>query len=282
MITEFLTLSPIISSVFIFAFGAIIGSFLNVVILRYNTGRSVNGRSGCMKCDYKLRWYDLIPIFSWLALKGRCRKCKSKISPQYPLVELATGLLFLGICARLTPLLSESLTIFGIFFVWDVIMISILVVIFVYDIYHKIIPNELSYTFAVLAFGQSLFLNLPAITNGVFETSVLLDLSAGLIFFIPFWALWFVSKGTWIGLGDGKLALGIGWFLGFVYGLSALVLAFWIGAIFSVGFLLIDKYKSHSRNVTMKTEIPFAPFLIIGLLIEFFVQIDVIGIGILF
>src|ERR1700748_3830531 len=74
--------------------GLIIGSFLNVVIFRLNTERSFGGRSACMVCRNKLAWYDLIPVFSFLFLLGRCRNCKTKISVQYPLVELGAGIIF--------------------------------------------------------------------------------------------------------------------------------------------------------------------------------------------
>jgi prepilin signal peptidase PulO-like enzyme (type II secretory pathway) len=223
----------------------------------------------------------LVPVFSWIFNLGKCRKCGSKISWQYPLVELGTGVVFAGLFLKYLDLFAYPL-IFNIFFIFNALIFSILIVIFVYDIRHKIIPNELSYTFALLALAQTIvtifFFDKP-------ETLQLinyLDLFAGLIFFFPFWALWFFSRGRWIGLGDGKLVLGIGWTLGLVYGVSALVLAFWIGAIFSVVFLLIDRLKSRKENITMKTEIPFAPFLILGFLIEFFWKIDVIGLNLFF
>jgi|AntRauTorcE11897_2_1112592.scaffolds.fasta_scaffold14682_2 leader peptidase (prepilin peptidase)/N-methyltransferase len=271
----------IFNLIFIFILGTIIGSFLNVVIYRFNTGRTIGGRSKCMSCGYQLRWYDLVPVFSWIFNLGKCRKCGSKISWQYPLVELGTGVVFAGLFLKYLDLFAYPL-IFNIFFIFNALIFSILIVIFVYDIRHKIIPNELSYTFALLALAQTIvtifFFDKP-------ETLQLinyLDLFAGLIFFFPFWALWFFSRGRWIGLGDGKLVLGIGWTLGLVYGVSALVLAFWIGAIFSVVFLLIDRLKSRKENITMKTEIPFAPFLILGFLIEFFWKIDVIGLNLFF
>lgn len=268
----------ILLSTSVFVFGTIIGSFLNVIIFRYNTGRSINGRSSCMHCNYQLRWYDLIPVLSWIFLKGRCRQCQSKISPQYPFVELATGVLFFALFWQLSPYFVYPF-VASLLFSWNAIIFSILLVIFVYDLRHKIIPNELSYAFAGLAFLQTA-LSLPI--NNLLSMTSILDLLAGLIMFIPFWFLWFISKGQWIGLGDGKLALGIGWYLGFVHGLSAIILAFWIGAAFSIVFLLIDRLNRHSKNITMKTEIPFAPFLIIGLLIQFFWRIDFLNVGLFF
>ncbi|KKP84730.1 MAG: Type 4 prepilin-like protein leader peptide-processing enzyme [Parcubacteria group bacterium GW2011_GWD2_35_7] len=84
-------------TIIFFILGLIIGSFLNVVIFRFNTERSFGGRSGCMTCQNKLCWYELIPLISFFALKGRCRNCKAKISIQYPIVELMSGLIFAGL-----------------------------------------------------------------------------------------------------------------------------------------------------------------------------------------
>lgn len=259
-----------LSIISIFIFGLIIGSFLNVVILRYNTGRSVNGRSGCLSCGHKLKTSELIPVLSFIFLKGRCSGCGSKISMQYPLVELGIGLLFVLIFLKFSSDIN--------FMVFLLISTSVLVVILVYDIRHKIIPDGLVYTLAGLSLVYRIietpFNNLSLLTT--------LDLLAGPILFIPFYLLWVVSRGRWIGLGDGKLALVIGWMLGFVMGLSAITIAFWIGAIISVTILLIDRLKVSSVNITMKTEVPFAPFLIIGLILMLLYPFDVLGIGLFF
>lgn len=266
---------------FFFVLGTIVGSFLNVVILRYNTGRSVNGRSSCMSCRAKLGPLDLLPVISWLVLRGRCRSCKAKISPQYPLVEFFTGALFAGLFVMAIPFLTNftSPALFVLYYVWNAIIFSILMVIFVYDIHHKIIPDGLSYSFAIMAFLQTFILS-PTFSN--FDTLAYLDFFSGAIMFVPFFLLWFVSAGRWIGLGDGKLALGIGWYLGFIHGLSAIVLGFWIGALYAVVIMLIERLNLSNKNITMKSEIPFAPFLIIGTILQFFWQIDVLGVSLFF
>lgn len=142
--------------IFIFIFGAIIGSFLNVVILRYNTGESVvYSGSRCFSCGKKLTWSELIPIFSFLIQKGRCRQCKSKISPQYPIVELITALVFCAIFWKLNhqfdfysvPSAAYWLAVFGS-----------LIVISVYDFRHQIIPDKIVYLLIFLAFGHWLLL----------------------------------------------------------------------------------------------------------------------------
>lgn len=109
----------------------------------------------------------------------------------------------------------------------------------------------------------------------------MLDVFAGFIFFIPFFCLWYFSNGKWIGLGDGKLALGIGFLLGFVPGLSAIILSFWIGALVSLAILLIDYLNGRRSNITIKTEIPFAPFLISSTFVLFIFPFDILGITLL-
>lgn len=267
---------------FIAILGLIIGSFLNVVIFRYKTGRTFGGRSGCLSCGYQLKWYDLIPIVSWLSLKGRCRKCAAFISWQYPLVEFGTALLFVLLLKKLLFLnltFSFSPLILAFILAWWGLLFSLLIVIFVYDWRHKIIPNFLVYTFAILSFIQALVLNF---SQNSLSTEGVWNLLAGPILFLPFFSLWFVSSGKWIGLGDGKLALGIGWFLGFIAGLSAIISAFWLGALWAIFLMFIDRLSKTPRHITMKTEVPFGPFLIFGIFLQFFWPIDFLGLGFFF
>ncbi|MBU2263542.1 prepilin peptidase, partial [Patescibacteria group bacterium] len=130
--------------VFVFILGTIVGSFLNVVILRYNTGQSViKGGSKCFSCGKNLKWHELIPVVSFIIQKGRCRNCKSRISIQYPIVELLTGLIFL-LTFHVT---GYSLLITNYYF----IIFSLLIVIAVYDLRHQIIPNGFVYAFIILS-----------------------------------------------------------------------------------------------------------------------------------
>ncbi len=251
---------------FSFLFGLIIGSFLNTVIYRYNTGRSVGGRSHCLACGHTLTWRELIPILSYVIQGGKCAKCQSRFSAQYPLVEFMTAILFLGVTWKFFPT-NFSLTdfpyelIFLLIINW--LVMSLLIIIAVYDLRHKIIPNGMVYAFilasAVLAWWQD-----PE------------RLLAGLYFFAFFATLWLVSRGKWLGFGDAKLALGIGFLLGATAGLSALTLAFWSGAIFGLAIITLNRLRRRGESFTIKSEIPFAPFLIFGLLIVFFFQINVL------
>jgi len=247
----------VLISVFVFIFGTIIGSFLNVVVYRYNTGFSLGGRSQCASCAKILAWYELVPVVSFLLQKRRCIGCKAKISWQYPVVEVSTGILFL-----LTYNLY-SIPYTALPYYW--VVMSLLVVITVYDLKHKIIPDLFVYSFIVLA-----FLNLFRISDFGFRILDQWDLLAGPILAAPFVLIWLVSRGKWMGLGDGKLVLGLGWFLGLYQGISAVILAFWIGAV--VGILLLFL---KGKTFTMKSEIPFGPFLILGMLLVFFFQVDI-------
>lgn len=267
---------------FIFAFGTIIGSFLNVVILRYNTGEPiVNGKSACFSCAKRLSWYELIPIFSFIALRGKCGDCKSKISWQYPLVEFFTGLLFLATYIKFNLLEGEaskylSFLLFVSYFYYFTVF-SILIVITVYDLRHKIIPDLFVFSFAFISLIW-LVASKPTSHVGLANW----DLWAGPILAMPFFLMWVFSGGRWMGLGDAKLALGMGWFLGLTSGVSAVIFGFWIGAAVSIFLLLAQKLNLTGKKLTIKSEIPFAPFLILGLLVVFFFGLNVMSLVALF
>ncbi|MCH7529735.1 prepilin peptidase [Patescibacteria group bacterium] len=262
---------------FYFILGTIVGSFLNVVALRYNSGRGLTGRSSCFSCGSVLSWNELIPILSYVINSGRCRNCGSRISLQYPFIEIFTGILFLGAYLLGLPLY---------YLLYTLIIFSILIVILIYDFRHHIIPDGLVYSFIAFVFA-GLFIDFSLSALAI---PTVLDIVAGPILSFPIAALWFISHGRWIGLGDAKLALGIGWMLGLSGGFSAIVLSFWIGAFVSVSILFVNRVIffisrrkwwsislfSGSRQLTMKSEVPFAPYLIGGLLLVFFFNINVL------
>jgi prepilin signal peptidase PulO-like enzyme (type II secretory pathway) len=318
------------------AFGLIIGSFLNVLILRYNTGKGLGGWSECFSCGRRLTTRDLFPVLSFLFWRGRCRTCKSRISRQYVLVELATAFLFMLTYLHNAPLLSAAQAVQGMGFpiptsafiiksIIDCMIMSLLVFMAGYDIRHKIIPDLAVFLFGGLALVGSILV--PPMTLGAVGAGLSLWLlTSGPLLALPFYLIWLLSGGRWMGLGDAKLALGFGWMLGLSAGGTAVIFGFWIGAAYAVlvmilrpGISLRNKFAfwafiaflmiveslygavhvstvamsvillallgciglsrtNFLRKMTrwgylpalqMKSEVPFAPFLIIGLLIVY-------------
>lgn len=274
----------LVSIVFIFILGSLVGSFINVVALRYNTGLSFSkGRSKCFNCNTPLRWFELIPILSFFVLNGKCRTCQSPISKQYPIVEFLSGVLFVLIAWRQFNLwqiygsFEHGLLYSILFFCYYAFIFSLLLVIAIYDVKHKIIPDNLSYTFislSVLKLGLFFYFCRSFILGPI----DFLDLFAPIILFTLFASLWYFSDGKWMGFGDAKLAFGIGALLGFTFGVSAIILAFWVGAVWGVCSIIKSKINPNSVNVGMSSELPFAPFLIMATIIVFFTQIDILGI----
>jgi len=238
---------------FIFLFGLIIGSFLNCLIYRLEKSESfLKGRSYCPHCQHILNWQDLIPVFSFLILKGRCRYCGGKISLQYPLVELATALLFVLI---INNQLSINFTIYDLLItIYLLLTTSFLIVIFVYDLKHYLIPDKVIYPAIVTAFIYNL-LNTQYLILNTFPSS--LGAAAFFLFIV------LISHEKWMGTGDVKLAFFMGLILGFPNILVALFLAFFIGA--TAGLILIGLGKK-----TLKSEIPFGPFLVTGTYLALF------------
>ncbi len=234
---------------FLFVLGSIVGSFLNVVGLRFRSGITLGGHSSCPSCGKRLSVLELVPILSFLFLRGRCRECKTHISPQYPLVELWTGVIFASLYFKF-GLTASYLLLTTVFCIYTVILI--------YDLRHKIIPDSLVYLSIALALVYRIMVG-----------GVWLDYLTGPILFALFGLGWLVSRGRALGLGDGKLALSIGFLLGAPNGLSAIVMAFWIGAAVTVPLMLFSK-----KGITMKSEIPFGPFLVLGAWVSLYFALD--------
>jgi leader peptidase (prepilin peptidase)/N-methyltransferase len=238
---------------FLFVLGAIVGSFLNVVALRWGTELTLGGRSFCPSCNRQLRWWELVPLVSYLLQRGKCRTCRAKISPQYLLVEILVGLIFTSLY-YVVGLGGHFLLLATVFSIYTIILI--------YDLRHKIIPDSLSYTSTALALMVPLF----------FVSYSLVDWLAGPIIFAFFGSIWLFSRGRAMGFGDAKLGLSVGLLLGAANGFSAIILAFWIGAASSL-FLML------SKRFTMKSEIPFAPFIIVGTWISIIFNLNILHVG---
>lgn len=270
--------------ILVFIFGTLIGSFLNVLGLRYNSGLSPSsGRSKCFDCDTPLKWYDLVPVLSFVFLKGRCRVCKSKISWQYPLIEILTGIVFVGVLIRQMNLWSvyssipNGLIYSSLLTIYYCVVFSVLIVITIYDYRHKIIPNSFVYIFIALGLLKLFFF--MYLKYPVLGTEDWFDLLSPVLLFAPFAMLWFFSGGRWMGFGDAKLAFGIGALLGFSYGVGSVVLGFWMGALWSILLIINYKILRRGQDVGMGSELPFAPFLIAGVIIIFLSRVDIMSIS---
>jgi leader peptidase (prepilin peptidase)/N-methyltransferase len=258
----------IIFSIFVFIFGTIIGSFLNVVVCRYNTGRGLGGRSRCAVTGKTLRWFELIPIVSYLIQGGKSRYSQTRISAQYPLVEFFTGFSFLLIFQKFVPdvFLCPEVAIVNTLFYFAIF--SFFILIFVYDLKHKIIPNEFLYLLLTLSFS-----GMVAIPHA--NPKVWFEALSGVFVSLPLLLIFLLTRGRGIGFADILLVLSFGWLLGLSGGLAALLLGFWIGAIFGIALLI-------ARKAGRKTEIPFAPFLLGGFVIAFLYNIDMSSIAVFF
>ena len=270
-------------SLFVFIFGLAVGSFLNAFIYRLEVhdgltsskngkrdllSALVKGRSQCPLCAHTLAWQDLIPVLSFILLQGKCRHCRAKISFQYPLVELAIGFLFVGIFYSIMPWFGQGMESLAepsflkaveLLYLWTIA--SFLTVIFVYDLKHFLIPDKILYPAIGLVLFWQVFLNFE-IGENLTKLSFFQMLFAGLGVAAFFFSIYLFSKGKAMGFGDVKLALFMGFFLSWPNILVALAVAFGTGAI--VGLALICL-----KRKTMRSEVPFGPFLVLGTLVAF-------------
>jgi len=257
--------------VLIFILGTVLGSFYNVCIYRLPLEMSVAyPPSRCSSCNHRLNYLDMIPIFSYFMLRGKCRYCKVKISPRYAIVELLTGLLFL------LTYMQIGLKVELIFFL---IFISFLIIITFIDIDHRIILDRfflfgmiltLAYLFTPLitniSFSNSIFSeanNIHTIKDIPFKSSLIGALIGGGSLLLVDLIGRLVYKKESIGLGDVKLMMWVGAFLG-VKGVSvALLLAIWTAAI--IGIIILRRNNGEKES---DKYMPFGPFLSLGSLIS--------------
>jgi len=232
-----------------FLFGLIVGSFLNAVIFRLHKGESfVGGRSKCPHCRHVLGPLDLVPLFSFIFLRGRCRYCSGKISAQYPAVEFGTGLAFAFLAQSVAYNIDINL-------IRDLIFVAILIVIAVYDWKHYLILDKV--VFPSLIFGLVVAILLDIQLGNSFtslNSHTLGGVVSGLIIAGFFLLQFLISKGAWIGFGDVKLGLLLGVILGWPYALLGLFVAYVMGALFGIILIALNKKQLSSR-------LPFGTFL---------------------
>ncbi|TMA82498.1 MAG: prepilin peptidase [Deltaproteobacteria bacterium] len=239
---------PVIAAIFVF--GAMIGSFLNVCIVRLPEERSiVRPRSHCPSCGHQIAWYDNLPVVSFVLLRGRCRVCGVRISPLYPTVELLTGALAVALWMRLGTTLA-----FAGYFLFAAALVTITFI----DLDHRIIPDVISLPGIVVglavSFVSPLVTPLGALLGVLAGGGVLLGIATG----------YEMLRGReGMGGGDVKLLAMIGAFLGWQSVFVTLMVASLIGSIIGVGLMIYQRADT-------KLAIPFGPFLAGGALVSLF------------
>lgn len=241
-----LPLLETIPYIILFLFGISIGSFLNVCIYRIPLGQSVvTAPSHCMTCGSRLHWYDMIPVLSWLVLHGRCRNCKTPISPQYPLIEATNGLLYLWIFAA-----NGWNTTSAVY----ALMSSALLTLSIIDWRTQEIPVQINYFLAVLGLAAT-----ALHYNETAALSTLINHIAGAVSVSGFLLiLYLLSKGRAIGGGDIKLMAACGLILGW----QKILLAFLLGCILGSVIHLIRMKAFHADHT-----LALGPYLSAGILL---------------
>jgi len=240
----------IILIIIVFLYGITIGSFLNVCIYRLPAGQSVIlTRSHCTKCEKDIRFYDLIPIISYIFLNGKCRFCSEKISIRYPIIELLNGILY--IIAFLKFGISAETILYCL-------LSSVLLVIVIIDYEHQIIPNEL----VIVTIAIGIFYN---ILKGEIVHQIIGFFAASSILYL----IAIISKGG-IGGGDIKMVAAFGFCIGWQKILLSLFLGSLVGSVVAIYLMF---YKNYNR----KTAVPFGPFIAIGIYISIMYGTDLIN-----
>ena len=243
-------MTPFLPSVYIFVLGLCIGSFLNVCIYRLPEGRSiVQPASACTQCGSPLRWYDNIPVLSYVFLRGRCRTCHIAISPRYPIVELLTGMFAFALWLRFG--LHPQTVVYFVF------VAALLTITFI-DIDHRIIPDAISLPGIPIGFALSFFL--PQI--GWLDSLLGIALGGGSLFLVAGGYQLLTGK-EGMGGGDIKLLGMIGAFIGWQGVLFTIMISSFSGTAAGLALMLRNRKD-------MKMAIPFGPFLSIGAIVYVF------------
>ena len=244
----------LINNFLTFIIGCCFGSFINVIIYRIPNNLSIiSPRSFCPECKKKINWYDNLPLISYILLNAKCRNCEKSISVRYLIVELITGISFLLIFLSFKNL-------YAIVFLSTLVLI--LIMIFFIDLENFIIPDSLNFSVMGLALVKNF---IPS-----FNTSLIHDINqsliGGIIGYFSIWLIIFLYKTLkkidGMGLGDAKLMAGIG----LLFGWQSIPLVLFLSSILGLFFVAPSLLK---KQKTMKSEIPFGPFIIIAMLIYF-------------
>jgi prepilin signal peptidase PulO-like enzyme (type II secretory pathway) len=249
----------------IFVFGLCIGSFINALVYRlYNDLPIGKARSMCVYCKKQLKWYHNIPLISYIFLFGKCSFCKKKISWQYPLVELITGVLFILTFYHFNIL--ENFNFIVLLFYCFIILL--LIIIFLFDLKYMIIPDLISIPGIIIIFLFQIYF---AINSGDFLNNILKILLAGVVCGGFFAVQYSLSKGKWVGSGDIRLGILIGFILGWPMGIVALFLSYIIGTIYAIPVLILKK-----KN--LKSQVPMGVFIVLAIFVVMFWGEEIINI----
>jgi prepilin signal peptidase PulO-like enzyme (type II secretory pathway) len=250
-----------------FIYGASIGSFVQVVASRLHVAPITKGRSKCLSCGETLRVLDLIPLFSYVLLRGKCRYCKSKYGVSSLIVELLFGVTFTFL--YLTIVATQFSLALGVAWLsYYTILFGVLGVMALYDRAHSYVPPYFLLGYLVLTFLMY--------GNNVLRDSSFMVVLGPVFVALPFLIIWLTTKGKGLGFGDVILFVGVGAFFGTLQGLAVLMISVWIGAL--VGLFI--KYTAKKKK-TGPTPMPFVPFIVVAFLIVLFTGIDVLSIAML-
>ncbi len=263
----------------LFLFGGALGSFVGVAIDRLYIKSFIGGRSNCDSCNRKLDWYETIPVFSYLFLKGRCRKCKVRIGKEKLWLELLGGI-FIIIFYKLylikyftAPFLLENILSGVLFSILGVLLFIIFFVIIFYDLKHKLVPTGFTLSLLVIGLGFEVYriFNYSSFYGSI-NTLFWLDIFSGVLIALPFFLIYYFSKKRGLGFGDVLIYISVGYMAGFIFGLSIFFISIWLGAIISLLLILI-----YPKKYNRKSSIPFAPFILISTILVAIFQIDILG-----
>ena len=229
----------------VFLIGLIVGSFVGVIIHRLpKREQFIGGRSYCPHCRHFLQWHDLVPVLSFLVLRGHCRYCRNKISPTYPIIELCSGIIVAVSFLFLSP--------FGLaYWLFWVFILELLLILALIDLRHFILPDSVMVAILVAFVCYEILGGQIAGADPVFSFG---NLAGAAILFLIFFLIWSFSNGKWMGLGDVKLAGLLGLVLGFWNSVFILYLAVIIGAAAGLVLILLGRGN-------LKTKLPFGAFI---------------------
>jgi leader peptidase (prepilin peptidase) / N-methyltransferase len=269
--------------------GLAFGSFLNVCLSRWPEGESVvKPRSHCRSCGRTLPWWENLPLVSWIALRGKCRTCKTKISWRYPLVELAVGALWAVAIWRVIPaMLSPNLSLTGgpLIFIYSsgfdvasgkMILFWLLVALAVLDAENLWLPNWLTVPGIILGIlftslhfvleewlAEGPYISIPGtLSNSLIGSAVAIIAAAGIILLIR-WTYWLIRRREGIGLGDAKLMAMLGAWLGLSGALLSFAIGVMLGAVFALVVLAIPAARRES-DTWLLSKMPLGTFLCVG------------------